>query len=834
MTTASATNFSNLASSLAPNCGNAGTATPPAGATFASVCVSLLSHPATSAQPCGQAATRAAAPSSTPTPKNLKADFPAESSKAKKVSEDSSATIANASLYGLVLPMPPPAEPPLAVALSQPNAGTSNAASKLADVGTGAPSQSLQPAVANPSMISLITELQAGFPAVLGQTNSPGLPGNNTTAGSEPHVIAIALPQQDPAPLNALTSAAPAAPPTPDTVTARSSADSVATEPDAFPVGNNVASSIVAEPFTHSLDSVHSNSVPTKEAVPATVTKPSGEPAPATQGFSVAAAFSASQGMPAQSSSAVQGLPGFSSQFTAPSPSVNSSPSFTLAGGYTTSAVRAPGTGTDAATAIPTLIITDAGGLNVSGLNAATAISPFAVTNAESVSGSDANAVGVASAADGPAPASPDASANPGPSTVVSETSSTASAIQTNAAQASVAAAYVSLIAGPQGGSALATTLLQSIASLTTNIGAPNNSKSAISASSSRSAQVSIAITDTTTHRGAPPAELAAQASSSVNLFSVKPSTVNPCSVSPSSANPSSVGAFSSNPSSSNPSAVFSAAGFASAPGSSHPVPATTLEASANATTRLGEPGSGSSKAVGQVASSEKDVQTGRTASGTADQASQVAPGTAIPQALAPQPAEPLTVGAACVNTGLGSSAGQAQPPSSLPKPAAGNGLASADSPDLMRAAGEPPTAAAVGPVQMAHITNQAAQSEMRIGLTTSAFGNVEVRTVVHASDVGLAIGSEKGDLRSLLANDMPGIANTLQQQNLRLSSVNFQQGFSFSGNLSGGGESQQRSFAPLSASAANPGLEAHGDDAFETRLHGDVNHSGGSLSILA
>ncbi len=85
----------------------------------------------------------------------------------------------------------------------------------------------------------------------------------------------------------------------------------------------------------------------------------------------------------------------------------------------------------------------------------------------------------------------------------------------------------------------------------------------------------------------------------------------------------------------------------------------------------------------------------------------------------------------------------------------------------------------------MAQMVNKAAQSEMRIGLNTSAFGSVEVRTVVHANEVGVQIGSEKGDLRSLLSNELPGIASTLQQQNLRLNQVNFHQGFAFSNNMS-------------------------------------------------
>jgi hypothetical protein len=85
--------------------------------------------------------------------------------------------------------------------------------------------------------------------------------------------------------------------------------------------------------------------------------------------------------------------------------------------------------------------------------------------------------------------------------------------------------------------------------------------------------------------------------------------------------------------------------------------------------------------------------------------------------------------------------------------------------------------------------------------MNTTAFGNVEVHTIVHANEVGIQIGSERGDLRSLLANDLPGIASTLQQQNLRLNQVNFhQQGFAFSNQMSsGGGESQSRHFAAKS-----------------------------------
>ena len=97
----------------------------------------------------------------------------------------------------------------------------------------------------------------------------------------------------------------------------------------------------------------------------------------------------------------------------------------------------------------------------------------------------------------------------------------------------------------------------------------------------------------------------------------------------------------------------------------------------------------------------------------------------------------------------------------------------------------------------MAQMVNRAAQSEMHIGMNTPAFGSVEIHTVVHAGDVGLAIGSERGDLRALLANEIPNISNTLRQHDLRLNQVNFHQGFAFSNNLSQGSDSHARNFVP-------------------------------------
>ena len=132
-------------------------------------------------------------------------------------------------------------------------------------------------------------------------------------------------------------------------------------------------------------------------------------------------------------------------------------------------------------------------------------------------------------------------------------------------------------------------------------------------------------------------------------------------------------------------------------------------------------------------------------------------------------------------------------------------------------------------------MANRVGQSEMRIGMNTSSFGSVEVRTVVHASDVGLTIGSERGDLRGLMTSEIPALSNSLQQQNLRLNSVHFMQGQGFSNpSFSGGSAQQQRSFnsAPQSPQygASSEGLIEDSPEVLPVMASAGV----GSLSVLA
>jgi hypothetical protein len=193
------------------------------------------------------------------------------------------------------------------------------------------------------------------------------------------------------------------------------------------------------------------------------------------------------------------------------------------------------------------------------------------------------------------------------------------------------------------------------------------------------------------------------------------------------------------------------------------------------------------------------------------------------PAAIA-APAPPAASGITALPVAL--AADSVAKPEALPAPASSAMMTPAPPPT--------PPMAIPGPVQLAQMVSRVGQSEMRIGMNTPAFGTVDVRTVVHASDVGLVIGSEKGDLRGLMSNEMPGISNSLQQQNLRLNSVSFMQGFASSGNGngSGGGDSQQRFFVPQRGNSDSQLAEPVVDSVESTSASEYGSRRG--LSILA
>jgi hypothetical protein len=97
--------------------------------------------------------------------------------------------------------------------------------------------------------------------------------------------------------------------------------------------------------------------------------------------------------------------------------------------------------------------------------------------------------------------------------------------------------------------------------------------------------------------------------------------------------------------------------------------------------------------------------------------------------------------------------------------------------------------------VVAARIVEGVGQSDMRIGLRTQAFGAVNVHTALRDAEVGLAVSSERGDLRSFFSSEIPALQTVLRQHDLHFDTIRFiQQGTSGSAS-SGDTNSESHSF---------------------------------------
>jgi hypothetical protein len=173
---------------------------------------------------------------------------------------------------------------------------------------------------------------------------------------------------------------------------------------------------------------------------------------------------------------------------------------------------------------------------------------------------------------------------------------------------------------------------------------------------------------------------------------------------------------------------------------------------------------------------------------------------------------------------------GSVLPPTSQASSNAGQ-LSPATSPKLD--APQPP-AAGTGPVQMARLVNGITQSEMHIGLRTQAFGNVELHTVVRDSQLGLAVGSEKGNLRGFLNSEIPTLQASLGQHDIRF------EGIRFLGNGAGvgngfSGETEQQHSGSFNQANSTAKTDPAANDLQEVSLEEEISAQGNSkISVLA
>lgn len=98
---------------------------------------------------------------------------------------------------------------------------------------------------------------------------------------------------------------------------------------------------------------------------------------------------------------------------------------------------------------------------------------------------------------------------------------------------------------------------------------------------------------------------------------------------------------------------------------------------------------------------------------------------------------------------------------------------AESPAPHLIQTSVDAATTAASA-VQTARVVQGVAQSEMHIGFRSAAFGIVEVHTAVRDTQLGLAVSSERGDLRGFLAQEVPALQTVFHQQGLQFDQIRF------------------------------------------------------------
>ena len=98
-----------------------------------------------------------------------------------------------------------------------------------------------------------------------------------------------------------------------------------------------------------------------------------------------------------------------------------------------------------------------------------------------------------------------------------------------------------------------------------------------------------------------------------------------------------------------------------------------------------------------------------------------------------------------------------------------------------------------------AQLLDKVSQAELRLGMRTNEFGNVEIRTSFDHQQVKAEISSERGELGRALSTELPGFEQRMREQDVPLSTVVVHDG---NGTLGGGLERDPRRQPPLAAPA--------------------------------
>jgi len=114
-------------------------------------------------------------------------------------------------------------------------------------------------------------------------------------------------------------------------------------------------------------------------------------------------------------------------------------------------------------------------------------------------------------------------------------------------------------------------------------------------------------------------------------------------------------------------------------------------------------------------------------------------------------------------------------PPPPNPPPPASSRVPAAEVPAQLVAADVLPDGSAAPAsmtVQSARVLERVGQSEMRVGVNTASFGNVELHATLNQDQVGASIATSHLELHAAMMAEMPSLQRAMEQHHLRLDSL--------------------------------------------------------------
>lgn len=156
--------------------------------------------------------------------------------------------------------------------------------------------------------------------------------------------------------------------------------------------------------------------------------------------------------------------------------------------------------------------------------------------------------------------------------------------------------------------------------------------------------------------------------------------------------------------------------------------------------------------------------------------------------------------------------------------PTAGQSMAAAED---MEAASEGGALGLSSPLHTARLVAGMERSELRVGLRTGEFGNVDIRTSMIHNQFIAEISVERGELGRALAAELPSLQHRLTEQHVSAANITVQDN-------SGGGTAESRQGSRQSQSAppvSGSSMRTHEDSA-SARLSAEVTEATSRLDI--